>query len=106
MNRYETFILDNTPATLFSEESMEVDGVRGLSANHLYSQNMFDLKEDFYDSDSTWIDDEGLEWVDDTKCRTGWSSAYSPVSFKFGEIDEEAWMSHNVVTGEREPGFW
>lgn len=106
MNRHRTFILDNIPATLFFEESIEVDGVRGLSSNHLFSRNMFDLKEDFYDTASTWIDDEGLEWVDDTKRDTNWDGAYSPVRFKFGEINEEAWMSHKLVLGEREDGFW
>ncbi len=78
MNKELEIVPLNNGLQLFRMLSIEVDGIqRHMWEDDTTIQPMFAVKED-----PTIID---------------WDAAYTPLSYKYGKIDEEAWLKYGVI---------
>lgn len=93
----------------FSMSSIEVDEVYKKTINGVdtYHNLMFSLKDDGLDAyeehSSFWATPDKDDYLDDTNGNICWDGAYQPVSYDYGEMDEESWIWRAEVVGVNDP---
>jgi hypothetical protein len=101
--------LDGEEVRFFSMHTISVDDIHTRTRNGLdvYHNLMFVLKDDglqvYEDRNQFFAHPDENDYLDDSKDGVAWSGGYSPVPYRYGEIDEEAWLRGGSIIGVDDP---